>query len=407
MINQKNKKIVAIKSTYQVKLVIISLLALVLSLGFFKFANGITKGIGQTATVTVDCSDPDRNLLECNVTSPCTQNCHPASGSSGSCSCGFTCTTATTYDACGKATDANGLTDTKCTTGAVICNDSPVANAGSDKEIEAGESVILGGSGSDPNGDPLTFSWSCCETPNQCYCDVDKDGHYSTTPKTLCGLCASFGCQTTPGDDCDDHCPACYPGSTYYTASPDGKDQDCDGTVDDYTGTDKYYLFVQEGWYQGNLAGRAGADGLCVGSANKPSVCVDPAWAFISVSPLDSIRSFPITKGVRIDLPWYWKSATLEKRAGAYWGDLFDGSIENSAQSVGYTSNWAWTGSTSNGYGSGYDCSNWTKNVGEYVTGEGSIGSLGSTDGNWLGYGRVWCNDSDQIICACGGNKYY
>ena len=142
------------------KKIIIFLLALVLSLGFFQFTNGITKGIGQTATITVSCSDSDGNLSECNVTSPCTKNCS-ASGSSGSCSCGFTCTTVAIYDACGKATDTKGLTDTKCTTGAVICNDPPVANAGLDKEVWEGDSVILEGSGSDPNGDPMTFSWVC------------------------------------------------------------------------------------------------------------------------------------------------------------------------------------------------------------------------------------------------------
>ena len=33
--------------------------------------------------------------------------------------------------------------------------------------------------------------------------------------------------------DCDESCPTCYAGSTSYTTSPDGKDQDCDKIVDE------------------------------------------------------------------------------------------------------------------------------------------------------------------------------
>ena len=45
----------------------------------------------------------------------------------------------------------------------IICNINhpPVANAGPDKEIYETESVILQGSGSDPDGDNITYNWSC------------------------------------------------------------------------------------------------------------------------------------------------------------------------------------------------------------------------------------------------------
>ncbi len=33
--------------------------------------------------------------------------------------------------------------------------------------------------------------------------------------------------------DCDETCPTCYPGSTSSTTAPDGKDQDCDGEIDE------------------------------------------------------------------------------------------------------------------------------------------------------------------------------
>ncbi len=38
------------------------------------------------------------------------------------------------------------------------------------------------------------------------------------------------------GTDCDEGCSTCFVGSTTYTLSPDGKDQDCDGVVDDTNG---------------------------------------------------------------------------------------------------------------------------------------------------------------------------
>ena len=65
------------------------------------------------------------------------------------------------------------------------------------------------------------------------YCDEDNDGHYTETLV----LCPSGRTSASAGDDCDDDCATCYPGSTSYTSSPDGKDQDCDGTIDEYTTT--------------------------------------------------------------------------------------------------------------------------------------------------------------------------
>jgi hypothetical protein len=44
-------------------------------------------------------------------------------------------------------------------TASVITNQDPTADAGPDQSVRSGETVTLSGKGSDPDGDPLTFSW--------------------------------------------------------------------------------------------------------------------------------------------------------------------------------------------------------------------------------------------------------
>lgn len=101
----------------------LSLIILTLSFGISDIGYAITKGIGETTAINVTCSDIDGNLSQCNVTSPCSKTCS-ASGSSGSCSCNFTCATGGTFSACGQARDTQGSTDTDCLD-TVICNAAP------------------------------------------------------------------------------------------------------------------------------------------------------------------------------------------------------------------------------------------------------------------------------------------
>lgn len=102
---------------------IIPILSLILIFASFQFVQAVTKGIGQTASITVTCTDSDGNLSQCKVTSPCSQTC-AASGYSGSCSCNFTCSAAGTFNACGQALDTWGGTDTDCLD-TVVCNSAP------------------------------------------------------------------------------------------------------------------------------------------------------------------------------------------------------------------------------------------------------------------------------------------
>jgi hypothetical protein len=62
-----------------------------------------------------------------------------------------------------------------------------------------------------------------------CYIDNDGDGYTGSSGTAYCRATAS------KGTDCNDSCATCYPGSTVWTRSPDGLDEDCNGVVDDTT----------------------------------------------------------------------------------------------------------------------------------------------------------------------------
>ncbi|MDH5399916.1 MAG: MBG domain-containing protein, partial [Cyclobacteriaceae bacterium] len=80
------------------------------------------------------------------------------------------------------------------------------------------DAIDVAGSGIDANGDGL-YTW---------YEDQDGDGHGSATTVTSANATAGAGESATSGD-CDDTDKDVYPGAP---ALADGKDNDCDGTVD-------------------------------------------------------------------------------------------------------------------------------------------------------------------------------
>jgi len=109
-----------------------------------------------------------------------------------------------------------------------------------------------------------------------CYSTTDTDGDTHTpnfTESVQAGASCPAGYSSSAGTDCDEACITCYIGSTESTASTDGKDQDCDGNIDErsepankscISGTDYVYhpaLTTGCNNYCGTGGGTANCDG--------------------------------------------------------------------------------------------------------------------------------------------------
>ena len=81
----------------------------------------------------------------------------------------------------------------------------------------------------------------CCS--GYCYADADADGYAPEGGSKTCRASAP----TYSGTDCDDICSTCFPGSTAATSSPDGKDQNCDGSTDNQASVPATKICTGEG----------------------------------------------------------------------------------------------------------------------------------------------------------------
>jgi hypothetical protein len=227
------------------------------------------------------------------------------------------------------------------------------------------------------------------------YCDSDGDGYVSSYKVASCS-----NPKPSAGTDCDDSCSTCFPGSTYVTFSPDGLDQDCDGTIDELDQI-VYFLFDTI-TYRGNLGGRAGADAKCNTDSDKPASCASSAWAFISVNDDDEIRDMPTTKGVNTSYPWYFRDGSATPSLAANnWADLLDGSVINTPQSGGLDGNY-WTGSYYTGAMATYGNCNGFVDSGTTV--QGVYGNISRSDSGWLNAATnpyYYCNYVYDVLCAC------
>ncbi len=244
------------------------------------------------------------------------------------------------------------------------------------------------------------------------------DIYSSTIPWNALGICKNGVCcpiwkdcdgdgKTYGNGDCDESCPTCYVGSTSYTTSPDGKDQDCDGTVDELG---NLLLYMAASTYSGNLGGRSGADSKCdLGATLGCSI----NRAFINVSTTDEIKDMPTNYNVPTDKPIYWYNRTtgLITLAANNWADLLDGSILVSQTSGTGISKPVWIGGNYDGSICTADCcSSWTS-----INYSGWIGYADRTDalalgssGACTGGSLFTCGDSTDITlrCLCWQGKY-
>ena len=234
---------------------------------------------------------------------------------------------------------------------------------------------------------PTGFAYDISICKNGVCCPIWKD-------------CDGDG-KTYGNGDCDESCSTCYVGSTAYTTSPDGKDQDCDGEIDEFS-PQSYYLFDSSG-RTGNFGGRSGADNYCNIDADKPNGFGN-AWAFISVNANDEIQDMPTTKNVNQEAAWYFKDGTATPTLAANnWTDLLDGTVANKPNSGGIDYVNYWTGSTASGALSDV-CQAWTTDSSSYY---GQFGFNDDTSVNWLSSNFTTCDYYDGILCAIAAGAAY
>lgn len=101
-----------------------------------------------------------------------------------------------------------------------------------------------------PDATTQTTAGACQVSGNNIVCSGIPDNTAGTFQITKNGVtcpiwkdCDGDG-KTYGNGDCDESCATCYVGSSAYTEVPDGKDQNCDGVVDEYShGTCGYIGF--------------------------------------------------------------------------------------------------------------------------------------------------------------------
>lgn len=102
-------------------------------------------------------------------------------------------------------------------------------------------SAVATDSGADcPSGKTQSSSGTDCLDSNSAkwqnrYFDGDGDGHAPNSTLVCVGNDANYYDSRTGFNDCNDSCATCFPGSTSWTSSTDGLDQDCINGTDNNT----------------------------------------------------------------------------------------------------------------------------------------------------------------------------
>jgi plastocyanin len=124
--------------------------------------------VGQTVILSGDGDDADGQLVELEWSF---DSLPPGSAATiddpASATTSFVADVEGTYVVLLTVTDDDGATDSDFVevTAGTAPNAAPSADAGADQAVTVGDVVPLSGSGSDPDGDPLTFAWSFDSRP--------------------------------------------------------------------------------------------------------------------------------------------------------------------------------------------------------------------------------------------------
>jgi hypothetical protein len=155
-------------------------------------------------------------------------------------------------------------------------------------------------------------------------------------------------------------------------------------------------LYNAGGTFNGNLVGRAGADGLCQASANAPAGYTN-FRAFISVSATDEIQDMPANYGVPTTVAIQSSGGTVIAND---WADLLDGTIDTTLAAAGVIGlgHRFWSGSNADGSLNPDNCNSWTDGGGIL---RGENGHASFSDSNWLSEGgpSPSCNGLFQLLC--------
>ena len=81
----------------------------------------------------------------------------------------------------------------------VTGNSQPVADAGPDRTVKSGSSVVINGSGSDPDGDTVTFSWSQLQGPQLALVGIDTPTLSFTAPEVTTSTTFAFRLTVSDG----------------------------------------------------------------------------------------------------------------------------------------------------------------------------------------------------------------
>ncbi len=230
---------------------------------------------------------------------------------------------------------------------------------------------------------------NCPEDANAGQADADGDD-----VGDVCDNCpddANSGQEDTDGDGVGDACDNC-------PLAPNSNQQDTDG---DGIGDAYELVLYSAGSFNGNLAGRTGADHLCETSGNKPGGYPN-IHAFLSVDSADEIRDMPGNYGIPTTIQITSLNGT---KIASNWADLLDGTIMTNLDEAdvifenypALSGEW-WSGSTSNGSLSSKTCNAWTSHDDSNV---GAVGENSYVNAQWIAIYWQECDQANvHVLCV-------